>query len=129
MFCYIPQIKEIKERIKKVKQNFICLQCGFCCWKYLIKLPNGELKKEEEYCKYLVPRRIENGKWIKANCILHESKDYPLLCKEAVFGFYGICPIGLEIWKKTKILYPLIKLPEDIEKIINFHEEGGLYYE
>ena len=97
------------------------MRCGWCCWNFSVRLPDGQLKPELQFCPYLERRKIEGNKWIEASCKIHNSPEYPRECRDAIFSPF-ICPFGIGIWKAEKKAHPQVKLPPLAEKALELFE-------
>ena len=125
VFVYDEEIIQLKKKIKDVKRNFRCLRCGYCCWKFSIKPTKSYLKAEKVRCKYLECIHAENGQWKQAGCLIHESPIFPLVCREAVFGFDNVCILGIDVWRIVMTLFPEMAIPGEVRKIINEEAIGS----
>ena len=108
-------IEELKSR------QGICLRCGECCWNFSLRspifseiFPEGE-KPLKTNCPFLIPARIEGGKWTLATCKIHGSPERPLVCQLAHWGPPGKpCEIGRGKWLLRKEKHPEIALPDEV---------------
>ena len=75
----------------------ICLRCGECCYAWIVRLPNGEIKPERERCRYYSEK---NGLGI---CAIYDSPDRPKECRDFILpGLGGVCALGQAIAPRKK---------------------------
>jgi hypothetical protein len=102
---------------------FVCLRCGRCCC--------GAFSRFEEdlsqvFCKkdgYFIPRRIENGKFLLAECKVHKDpqRGGHNACSNYVSSShkFGICLLGYKIWEDEKLRHPDIEICSQLERLLN----------
>jgi len=81
-----------------------CIRSGACCVSFEVHgVPGYEsgIKPSNEVCLHLVSAyKDEQNRWHHAKCLLHDTSDFPLECRNFNFpGSNNICGLGEAVWK------------------------------
>jgi len=113
--------KLLNEILDVADQNFICLRCAECCYRWAVPLPDGTKKPENQKCPHLIDVSINGNKWKESFCKIYENR--PEVCKKFKISFATVCPIGLWKWFKLKETNSEVDFPERVKKIIQLLKE------
>jgi len=107
-----------------MKDNFECLQCGNCCYKYALHLPGGKRKEPFTPCDYLVEPNFKDKVLSLAECKLHGTEEQPDICgktfrtRSVLSDLEGECEIGQLVWGRYAARYGIDRIPERVQEIL-----------